>query len=591
MEVEEREANVVVNKQETADHHGIDTVEGDPVVDEEKRILQSEITRLEQTVQETELKCQKYLEEKKRLKSNINHLKKQLVDVKTKLNIANVRYEESAKKLTEATSEWKAFQQDLLTTVKVANDLKIEAQENVERLTVKNKKLNERIPILEAEIDRLRRQLSSSSSGNILEAEIDRLRRQLSSSSGNNHPRSTDTFRSEEVPELTANVEEQKDVKVIDHKFTESRPVAETVEEKKHVQLVTESRPVAETVEEKKDEEKKIEEKKDVQLGDVVDGMKESSAEKDATDAKMLPPKVVPRRSVSVQPFCVSVAPRSPLRSISIDPVPSNTANTSNNQLAQGPRSRDPLSYPSSRKSIAKYVDFRTASQMSVKNLIMSLENASKNPPVAPPTIVTSPVPSPAVVVLRQQSSNGSSPPSQTHHQVVTSRFSNPEPRTIEPRTTEPRITEPRTTESRTVVQCNADSVPPLPMKGLPRVDNPNLNPSSGRSHQVTTVTIRGGTEPSDSSLDEVRRSNKQPTKRPVAITSSLELIPTMTTHEEYTQAQNKNNEIENNRQKQVVQVSKSSPIKTPMSSNSPTSPSNKPLVLFKMENLRSNFR
>ena len=533
MEVEERETNVV-SKQEATDHREINTVEGDPVV-EEKRILQSEITRLEQTVQETELKCQKYLEEKKRLKSNINHLKKQLVDVKTKLNIANVRYEESAKKLTEATSEWKAFQQDLLTTVKVANDLKIEAQENVERLTVKNKKLNERIPILEAEIDRLRKQLSSSSSDNNHPQNTDAV---------GNPPQNTDAVRSEEVPELIANVE-QKDVKVTDPKFTESRPVAETVEEKKLVQL-----------------------------GDVVDGVKESSAEKDATDAKMLPPKVVPRRSVSVQPFCVSVAPRSPLRSISIDPVPSNTANTSNNQLAQGPRSRDPLSYPSSRKSIAKYVDFRTASQMSVKNLIMSLENASKNPPTAPPTIVTSPVPSPAVVVLRQQSSNGSSPPSQPHHQVVTSRFSNPEPRTM--------------------LQCNADNVPPLPMKGLPRVDNPNLNPSSGRPHQVTTVTIRGGTEPSDSSsssLDEVRRSNKQPTKRPIAITSSLELIPTMTTHEEYTQAQNKNNEIENNRQKQVVQVPKSSPIKTSVSSNSPTSPSNKPLVLFKMENLRSNFR
>lgn len=533
MEVEGRETNVVVNKQERSDHREINTVEG--VVDEEKRILQSEITRLEQTVQETELKCQKYFEEKKRLKSNINHLKKQLVDVKTKLNIANVRCEESAKKLTEATSEWKAFQQDLLTTVKVANDLKIEAQENVERLTVKNKKLNERIPILEAEIEKLRKQLSSSSD--------------------DNHPQNTDAFRSEEVPKLVASVEEQKDVKVADPTSSESGPV----EGKEHVQLVSESGPVAETVEGKEGKEGKA------QLGDVVDGVKESSAEK---DGKMLPPKVVPRRSVSVQPFCVSVAPRSPLRSISIDPVPSNTANTSNNQLAQGPRSRDPLSYPSSRKSIAKYVDFRTASQMSVKNLIMSLENASKNPPFAPPTIVTSPVPSPAVVVLRQQSSNGSSP-SQPHHPVVTSRFSNPEPRTM--------------------FQSNADNVPPLPMKGLPRVDNPNLSPSTFKPHQVTTVTIRGTEQPSDSSLDEVRRSNKQPTKRPIAITSSLELIPTMTTHEEYTQAQNKNNEIENNRQKQVLQPPKSSPIKT--SSNSPTSPSNKPLVLFKMENLRSNFR
>lgn len=475
--------------------------------DEEKVFLRQELARLEQTVQETELKCRKYLEDKKKLKSNMNHLKRQLVDVKAKLNIANSRYEESIKKLTDATVEWRSFQEDLLTAVKVANDLKMEAQENVERLTVKNKKLNERIPILEAQICRLQDQLGEHTS----------------SASSSSH-----------IVNKPKEGVQKKNRNAVTDKLMDDMGNAATCS--------------------------------DVNSGcnHVVDGLcptegpksnKANKCNELAPDAIMLPPKVIPRRSVSVQPFSVTVAPRSPLRSISIDPVPSNTTNTSSTQLSQGPNSRDPFSYPSSRKSIAKYVDFRTASQMSVKNLVMSLENANKSIH-AQPTIATSPVVSPSVVVLRQQSLKISP---NTIHPPVAIRFSNPE-----------------LTASKINLDNSTNNYPHMgPMKG----------DSQNKDDQITTVIIQESKSTNPSFCEGAGTGGSKQTKRPCAITSSLEIIPT---HEDYTQVQNKNNEENSRPQVQLVSLS-NSPKKSPNSS--PTSPLNKPLVLFKMENLRSNFR
>lgn len=52
--------------------------------------------------------------------------------------------------------EWEQFQSDLLMTVRVANDLKTEAQTQSELLIAENKELKERITNLEAQIDKLK---------------------------------------------------------------------------------------------------------------------------------------------------------------------------------------------------------------------------------------------------------------------------------------------------------------------------------------------------------------------------------------------------------------------------------------------------
>lgn len=52
-------------------------------------------------------------------------------------------------------SEWEQFQNDLLMTVRVANDLKTEAQSELQRLVLENKQLRDKIKILETKIQTL----------------------------------------------------------------------------------------------------------------------------------------------------------------------------------------------------------------------------------------------------------------------------------------------------------------------------------------------------------------------------------------------------------------------------------------------------
>jgi cell division protein FtsB len=54
------------------------------------------------------------------------------------------------------TEEWEQFQQDLLMTVRVANDFKAEAQSNLEKLLQENRSLRDKIRSLELEIDRIK---------------------------------------------------------------------------------------------------------------------------------------------------------------------------------------------------------------------------------------------------------------------------------------------------------------------------------------------------------------------------------------------------------------------------------------------------
>lgn len=54
------------------------------------------------------------------------------------------------------SEEWNKFQEDLLTAVRVANNFKIEAQQDLERFLMENKTLRDRVNVLEAQIDKLK---------------------------------------------------------------------------------------------------------------------------------------------------------------------------------------------------------------------------------------------------------------------------------------------------------------------------------------------------------------------------------------------------------------------------------------------------
>ena len=218
----------------------------------EKERLLKEVQTLEAMIHETEVKCLRHLEDKRELKASLNDLQKQLADEKSKASEVQKELQDIRNKFQQRQEEWKTFQDDLLTTVRVANDFKTEAQENMERILLRNKKMSERIPELEAEITRLKSCLPES-------------------------PSATATDSSLMGP------------------------------------------PVA-----------------------VV-------------------PPVTPRRSMSVTPVCYTPPTRNSIRSVSLDPVSNSLVKT-----------------PLPRPSIAKWVDVRSASKMSVKTLIESLESSSK---------------------------------------------------------------------------------------------------------------------------------------------------------------------------------------------------------------------
>jgi cell division protein FtsB len=54
------------------------------------------------------------------------------------------------------SKEWGQFQLDLLTTVCVANDLKTEAQDELEKQVLENKSLRDKMRNLEAQMDKLK---------------------------------------------------------------------------------------------------------------------------------------------------------------------------------------------------------------------------------------------------------------------------------------------------------------------------------------------------------------------------------------------------------------------------------------------------
>lgn len=52
--------------------------------------------------------------------------------------------------------EWQKFQNDLLTSVRVANDFKTEAQQELQKIILENKTYRERVRLLEGQVEKLK---------------------------------------------------------------------------------------------------------------------------------------------------------------------------------------------------------------------------------------------------------------------------------------------------------------------------------------------------------------------------------------------------------------------------------------------------
>ncbi|PNF37018.1 hypothetical protein B7P43_G08061 [Cryptotermes secundus] len=123
---------------------------------QEKQQLTGELQVLQETVAELQVQCQCHLEDKRQLKAVLSETQRHLGDVEHRLAEQEQALANEKRLRSKECTEWDQFQSDLLMTVRVANDFKTEAQQELEKLVLENKSLRDKLRGLEAQIDKLK---------------------------------------------------------------------------------------------------------------------------------------------------------------------------------------------------------------------------------------------------------------------------------------------------------------------------------------------------------------------------------------------------------------------------------------------------
>lgn len=151
-------------------------------VQEETQATHAQVSALEQRVEqleaekaqlneEAEARCQRLLEEKRQLRATLAEMSNSLADNSALLGAARRDLDDLHSQHVLEKEEWKRFEADLLTTVRVANDFKTEAQQEVERLQCDNQQLQERLEALEAQLAKLKSKQELSPKAHSLSAD------------------------------------------------------------------------------------------------------------------------------------------------------------------------------------------------------------------------------------------------------------------------------------------------------------------------------------------------------------------------------------------------------------------------------------
>ncbi|XP_017776760.1 PREDICTED: cytospin-A-like isoform X6 [Nicrophorus vespilloides] len=122
----------------------------------EKSQLSEQLQHLDEAAKELQVQAQCHLEDKHQLSSvlsetqrNMSEVERRNIDMETELrHLEKLRAEEN--------EEWDKFQKDLLTSVRVANDFKTEAQQELQKLVLENKTHRDKIRQLEGQLEKLK---------------------------------------------------------------------------------------------------------------------------------------------------------------------------------------------------------------------------------------------------------------------------------------------------------------------------------------------------------------------------------------------------------------------------------------------------
>ncbi|XP_065349006.1 cytospin-A isoform X6 [Cloeon dipterum] len=111
-----------------------------------------ETKRAQAAATEQAAQAQRHLEDKRQLRATLSEAQRENIALKEEMKTVQAQLEEEKRLRAEENEEWVQFRSDLLMTVRVANDFKTEAQQQLAKLLVENKSLKEKNRSLEAEL-------------------------------------------------------------------------------------------------------------------------------------------------------------------------------------------------------------------------------------------------------------------------------------------------------------------------------------------------------------------------------------------------------------------------------------------------------
>lgn len=122
----------------------------------DKTALAEQLQSLQEAANELQVQAQCQLEDKRQLSSVLSETQRNLSEAERKNCELENDLQDLKRLRKDENEEWEKFQNDLLTSVRVANDFKTEAQQELQKIIMENKAHRERVRQLEAQIDKLK---------------------------------------------------------------------------------------------------------------------------------------------------------------------------------------------------------------------------------------------------------------------------------------------------------------------------------------------------------------------------------------------------------------------------------------------------
>ncbi|CAD6216038.1 GSCOCG00011246001-RA-CDS [Cotesia congregata] len=124
-------------------------------LNDERISANTELQLVRDSLSELQNQCQRHLEDKRELKVLLSEAQRRERDAQHHYYDLEQALNNERKLRQEKNAEWEQFQNDLLMTVRVANDFKTEAQSELERVLMENRTLREKLRLLESQLEKL----------------------------------------------------------------------------------------------------------------------------------------------------------------------------------------------------------------------------------------------------------------------------------------------------------------------------------------------------------------------------------------------------------------------------------------------------